>query len=119
MPDKETIQAAYEEFRAILAGGQNNREFYRSAQVVCKLFDQLLPSGTHTSMPELSPAAQAIINAAVEAGGGYGRATPMLHARLAAVLRAAANQVAPVSTNRKQLEIRFDLLRIADELEAQ
>jgi predicted transcriptional regulator len=27
--------------------------------------------------------------------------------------------VAPVSTNRKQLEIRFDLLRIAAELEAQ
>ncbi len=42
MPDKETIQAAYEEFRAILAGGQNNREFYLSARVVCEFFDQLL-----------------------------------------------------------------------------
>jgi len=70
-------------------------------------------------MTDLSPAAQAIINAAVVAGGGYGRATPVLHARLAAALRAVADQVAPVSTNRKQLEIRFDLLRIAAELEAQ
>ena len=37
----------------------------------------------------------------------------------AAALRAVADQVVPVSTNRKQLEIRFDLLRIATELEAQ
>jgi hypothetical protein len=70
-------------------------------------------------MTDLSPAAQAIINAAVVAGGGYGRATPVLHARLAAALRTVADQVVPVSTNRKQLEIRFDLLRIAAELEAQ
>lgn len=42
MPDKETIEAAYKEFRAILAGGQNNREFYLSARTVCKLFEQLL-----------------------------------------------------------------------------
>jgi hypothetical protein len=40
-------------------------------------------------MSEPSPAAQAVINAAVEAGGGYGRAAPVLHARLAAALRAA------------------------------
>jgi hypothetical protein len=40
----------------------------------------------------LSLAAQAIVNAAVEAGGGYGRATPVLYARLAAALRAAAAQ---------------------------
>jgi hypothetical protein len=46
-------------------------------------------------MPDFSPAAQAIVNAAVEAGGGYGRATPTLHARLAAALRAAADQVVP------------------------
>jgi hypothetical protein len=41
----------------------------------------------------LSPAAQAVINAAVEGGGGYGRATPVLHARLAAALRAAADHI--------------------------
>jgi hypothetical protein len=44
-------------------------------------------------MSELFPAVQAVINAAVEAGGGYGRATPVLHARLAAALRAAADQI--------------------------
>ena len=42
MPDKETIQAAYEEFRAILLGGQSNREFYLSAHAVCEFFEQLL-----------------------------------------------------------------------------
>jgi hypothetical protein len=46
-------------------------------------------------MIDLSPAAQAVINAAVEGGGGYGRATPVLHARIAAALRAAADQVVP------------------------
>jgi hypothetical protein len=42
MTDRETVQAAYEEFRAILAGGQNNREFYLSAWFVCEFFEQLL-----------------------------------------------------------------------------
>jgi len=42
MPDKETIRVAYEEFRAILAGGQNSREFYLSARIVCEFFEQLL-----------------------------------------------------------------------------
>jgi len=46
-------------------------------------------------MPDFSPAAQTIVDAAVEAGGGYGRATPTLHARLAAALRVAADQVVP------------------------
>ena len=44
-------------------------------------------------MTELSPAAQAVVNAAVEAGGGYGKATPVLHARLAAALEKATNEV--------------------------
>ena len=44
-------------------------------------------------MTDLSPAAQYIVNAAVESGGGYGRATPVLHARLAADLRAAADHI--------------------------
>jgi len=51
-------------------------------------------------MADLSPAVQAIVNAAVEAGGGYGRATLTLHARLAAALRAAADQ-------RIELEVPF------------
>lgn len=68
-------------------------------------------------MPELSPAAQAVINAAVEAGGGYGRATPVLHARLAAALRAAADEVC---LRWAELKHPADVLNtIADELEAQ
>jgi len=78
-------------------------------------------------MTDLSPAAQAIVNAAVEAGGGYGRATPVLHARLAAALRAAADLLsaevdAPKVDGSKYngLWHSHDLLTaIADELEAQ
>ncbi len=81
-------------------------------------------------MSEPSPAAQAVINAAVEAGGGYGRATPVLHARLAAALRAAVDQVLPEVINavgdehddarRDQwIRIRCKFLAIAAELEAQ
>jgi hypothetical protein len=83
-------------------------------------------------MTDLSPAAQAIINAAVVAGGGYGRATPVLHARLAAALRAATDQVAPQNydcavddrgwidgAEDRNAEIREQLLAIAAELEAQ
>jgi hypothetical protein len=89
-------------------------------------------------MLELSPAAQAVINAAVEAGGGYGRATPVLHARLAAALRAAADQIVPWQPEpteesvgptvdfgyawalfSKANDVRQELFAIADELEAQ
>ena len=62
-------------------------------------------------MPKLSPQAQAVLDA-------Y-RSSHLSINNLAAALQVAADQVAPVSTNRKQLEIRFDLLRIANELEAQ
>jgi|OpeIllAssembly_1097287.scaffolds.fasta_scaffold40968_4 hypothetical protein len=79
-------------------------------------------------MTDLSPAAQYIVNAAVESGGGYGRATPVLHARLAAALRAAAEIVAPLSYEdvwtdgrilqyEKHDSVREKLLAIADELE--
>jgi len=75
-------------------------------------------------MPDFSPAAQAIVNAAVEAGGGYGRATPTLHARLAAALRAAADQVVPIPRlpydsccDVHAVAIRAKLLAIAAELE--
>jgi hypothetical protein len=73
-------------------------------------------------MTDLSPAAQAIINAAVVAGGGYGRATPVLHARLAAALRAAADQVVPKDVDPSgdwtdKDEVRYQILAIAAELE--
>jgi len=81
-------------------------------------------------MIDLSPSVQAIVNAAVEAGGGYGRATPTLHARLAAALRATADQVVPLGYEdvwtdgrilqyEKRDPVREKLLAIADELEAQ
>jgi hypothetical protein len=67
-------------------------------------------------MIDLSPAAHVVINAAVEGGGGYGRATPVLHARIAAALRAAADQVAPKGWTPYQ-HVRHELLTIAAELE--
>lgn len=75
-------------------------------------------------MTELSPAAQAVINSAVEAGGGYGHATPVLHARLAAAIRTAAAAVVPYDDLKgsdpdawTRDDIRRELLAIADELE--
>ena len=82
-------------------------------------------------MTDLSPAAQYIVNAAVESGGGYGRATPVLHARLAAALRAAADQVTPEiyfaytgngdwdhGMEAKNDEVREAILAIVTELES-
>ena len=63
-------------------------------------------------MTNLSSAAQAIVNAAVEGGGGYGRATPVLHARLAAALQATADHVVPL----KHHTVRDQLIEIANEL---
>jgi hypothetical protein len=70
-------------------------------------------------MPDFSPAAQAIVNAAVEAGGGYGRATPTLHARLAAALRAAADQMGCYQSKKFLYSIAdaMKLQNIAAELE--
>jgi len=83
-------------------------------------------------MSELSPQAQEVINAAVEAGGGYGRATPTLHARIAAALRTAVDQVLPKEwptiedyneyeqgVAAAHIKYRNQILAIADELEAQ
>jgi hypothetical protein len=78
-------------------------------------------------MIKLSSAAQAAVNAAVEAGGGYGKATPVLHARLAAALVAVADQVVPepddwdkdnfsVQALRLRCLMRDQLLAIAAEL---
>jgi hypothetical protein len=64
----------------------------------------------------LSPAAQAVANA-VDYYGGTHWLTPREVA--AAALRVVATQVTPLSTNRRQSKIRYELLAIADELEAQ
>jgi hypothetical protein len=68
-------------------------------------------------MPDFSPAAQTIVNAAVEAGGGYGRATPTLHARLAAALRAAVKQSTYQDAWDGQFTSAEKILAIADELD--
>jgi ribosomal protein S9 len=62
-------------------------------------------------MTDLSPAAQAIINAAVEGGGGYGRATTVLHARIATALRAVVQELKYFGITEK------NILAIAAELE--
>ena len=79
-------------------------------------------------MVELSPAAQAIVNA-VEDVSGYGRATSLMKARMAAALRAAADQVVPICSapcyqndfeygvwSAKE-DVRLELITIAYELE--
>lgn len=69
-------------------------------------------------MSELSLAAQAIVNAAVEGGGGYGYATPVLHARLAAALRATVEQCTYEDAWEDKFFSAERVLAIADELEA-
>jgi hypothetical protein len=70
-------------------------------------------------MSELSHAAQTVINAAIEAGGGYGYASPVLHARLAAALRAVIETCAHTDFGDHWVIPASDLKRIADELEAE
>jgi len=82
-------------------------------------------------MTKLLPATQAVVNAAVEAGG-YGRETPVLYARLAAALRAVADQVVPKEWPTIEdyneyeqgfaaahIKYRNQMLAIADELKDQ
>ena len=80
-------------------------------------------------MTNLSPAAQAVLNAA-EAVSKFGKATPLMKTRLAAALRAVADQVTPFPGRYPMNEYmeglrdarqnaRRELLAIADELEAQ
>jgi len=68
-------------------------------------------------MSELSPDTQAIVNAAVEGGGGYGRATPVLHSRLSATLRAVIENCAYDDFGGHWIISADDLERIAAELE--
>ena len=76
-------------------------------------------------MTNLSPAAQSVINAAVEAGGGYGRATTVLHARIAAAFSAVDKELAccffvgPDEGDVKRVIDVSDLHDLIDELEAQ
>lgn len=63
-------------------------------------------------MSELSPAAKAVFDAYLNAPCGKPR-----QSWVAAVLRAAADQVVPEKL--ESYGIRYELLRIADELEAQ
>ena len=74
-------------------------------------FNSLCPQGEHAPGPvPISPAAQTVLNA-------YYCDTPLPGSkRVAAALRAAADQVVP--SGLEQLGIRYELLRIADELEA-
>ena len=76
-------------------------------------------------MADLSPAAQAVVNGAIELD--YGQPTPVLYRRLAGALRAAADQVVPEyeTTPRGSKiwpcepmpSVRAELLAIAAELE--
>jgi hypothetical protein len=69
-------------------------------------------------MTDLSPAAQQVFWEFNRAACGKPDDWHYLPA-IAAALRAAADQVAPLSTNRRQDEIRQKLLAIATELENQ
>ena len=65
----------------------------------------------------LSPAAQAVLNAA-EAVSEYGKATPLMKARLAAALQAAADQLREAYANEEYVDSADDWLDgIAAELE--
>jgi hypothetical protein len=63
-------------------------------------------------MSELSPAAQAVLDAYINAPCGKPRSV-----WVAAALRAAADQVVPADGSRKNNEIRAELLTIAAELD--
>jgi hypothetical protein len=67
-------------------------------------------------MSDLSPAAQAVLDAY---NAGFIRPVAVHHKpRIAAALRAAADQVVPTTVDPRLGTVRSDLMRIADELEA-
>lgn len=63
----------------------------------------------HAVGPQLSPAAQAVLDAFRTSHTGQGC--------LAAALRAAADQVVPVTTDPRLSTVRWELIKIAAELE--
>ena len=70
-------------------------------------------------MADLSPAAQAVFNAAWACPIVLGDHPVTRSRQIAAALRAAAEQAAPFSTNLRQNQIHQRLVAIATELEAQ
>jgi len=78
----------------------------------CTRFGAPPPLEKGTSMSELSPTAQAVLDSAYILPIGTG-----LRSRIAAALKAAADQVVPANGSRKNNEIRAELLTIAAELE--
>jgi hypothetical protein len=69
-------------------------------------------------MTELSPQAQAVLDAAFSAYWSAEQEAPNDEGMIAAAaLRAAADQVVPANGSRKNNEIRAELLAIAAELE--
>ena len=80
-------------------------------------FNALCPQGEHAPGPEpLSPAAQAVLDAFKNQVELTWLTKDPEQVGLAAALRAAADQVVP--SGLEQLGIRYELLRIAAELEA-
>jgi len=76
-------------------------------------------------MTDLSPAAQAVINAAFSAGEKYGENAALLHARIAAALRATVDELGYSNVPEEFAHLRpfvidtDDLLAIATEIENQ
>jgi hypothetical protein len=68
-------------------------------------------------MSELSPAAQAVLNAFLGDAEYTGLQMDDMRENVAAAIRAAADQVVPEKL--ESYGIRYELLRIAEELEAQ
>jgi hypothetical protein len=68
-------------------------------------------------MTELTPAAQAVVNAAVEITG-YGKETQLLRDRLAAALRTVVEQCTYQDAGEDKFLSAERILAIADELEA-
>jgi plasmid stabilization system protein ParE len=66
-------------------------------------------------MTDLSPAAQAVLDAAFD----FWQSTDTPASIAAAVLRAAADQVVPTTVDPRLGTVRSDLMRIAHELEVQ
>jgi hypothetical protein len=77
--------------------------------------ERLLLMSEHAIASPLSPAAQAVLNAATE--GFWSSSLGSEGNGAAAVLRAVADRVVPVGGSRKNNEIRAELLAIANELD--
>ena len=68
-------------------------------------------------MTDLSPAAQAVLDAFLGDCENTGLQMDDLRENVAAALRAAADQVVPTTVDPRLSTVRFELMRIARELE--